>query len=45
MFKRLLANVLAEAIVCKRGLSESFAIELGTLILRSNVDSLFFDQE
>ncbi|MFM8571313.1 MAG: glucuronate isomerase [Pirellula sp.] len=45
MFKRLLANVLAEAIVCERGLSESFAIELGTQILRGNVDSLFFDQE
>ena len=45
MFKRILANVLAESIVCERGLSESFAIELGTQILRGNVDSIFFNQE
>jgi glucuronate isomerase len=45
MFKRILANVLAESIVCERGLSESFAIELGTQILRGNVDSIFFQQE
>lgn len=45
MFKRLLSNVLAESIVCERGLSEQFAIELGTQILRGNVDSIFFDQE
>jgi glucuronate isomerase len=45
MFKRILANVLAESIVCERGLSESFAVELGTQILRGNVDSIFFSRE
>jgi glucuronate isomerase len=44
MFKRILANVLAESIVCERGLSESFAVDLGTQILRGNVDSIFFHQ-
>ena len=45
MFKRILANVLAESIVIERRLSESFAIDLGTQILRGNVDSIFFSQE
>lgn len=45
MFKRILANVLAESIVCQRGLSESFAVELGTQVLRGNVDSIFFNHE
>jgi len=45
MFKRILANVLAESIVCERGLSESFAVDLGTQILRGNVDAIFFDHE
>ncbi|MFN6400874.1 MAG: glucuronate isomerase [Planctomycetota bacterium] len=45
MFKRILANVLAESIVIERRLSESFAIDLGKQILRGNVDSIFFSQE
>jgi glucuronate isomerase len=45
MFKRILADILAESIVKQRGLSESFAIDLGTQILRGNVESIFFDQE
>jgi hypothetical protein len=45
MYKRILAQVLAETIVKQHGRSESFAIDLGTQILRGNVDSIFFDQE
>jgi glucuronate isomerase len=45
MFKRILANVLAESIVCERGLSETFAVELGTQILRGNVDAIFFHHD
>jgi len=45
MFKRILADILAESIVKQRGLSESFAIDLGTQILRGNVESIFFEQE
>jgi len=45
MFKRILANVLSESIVCERGLSEEFAIKLGTQILRGNVDSIFLGQD
>ena len=45
MFKRILANVLAESIVCERGLSETFAVELGTQLLRGNVDAIFFGHE
>jgi glucuronate isomerase len=45
MYKRILAQVLAETIVEQHGRSESFAIDLGTQILRGNVDSIFFDQE
>ena len=45
MYKRILAQVLGETIVKQHGRSESFAIDLGTQILRGNVDSIFFDQE
>ena len=42
MYKRILAECLAETICIGRGQSESFAIELGKQILRGNVDSIFF---
>ena len=41
MFKRILAKVLAERFVIDRGWSERQAIELGTLVLRGNVESIF----
>jgi len=42
MYKRILADCLAETICIGRGQSESFAIELGKQILRGNVDCIFF---
>lgn len=42
MYKRILADCLAETVCIGRGQSESFAIELGKQILRGNVDSIFF---
>lgn len=42
MYKRILAECLAETVCIGRGQSESFAIELGKQILRGNVDSIFF---
>jgi len=41
MFKRILAKVLAERFVIDRGWSEKQAIELGTLVLRGNVETMF----
>lgn len=41
MFKRILAEVLADDFVVGRCWTESRAIELGTQILRGNVDSTF----
>jgi len=41
MFKRILAKVLAERFVIDRGWSETQAIELGTQVLRGNVESIF----
>ncbi len=43
MYKRILAKVLSQSICRERGLSESFAIELGTQVLRGNVDTIFFE--
>jgi len=42
MYKRILAECLADTICIGRGKSETFAIELGKQILRGNVDSIFF---
>jgi hypothetical protein len=41
MFRRILAKVLAERFVIDRGWSERQAIELGTQVLRGNVESTF----
>ncbi len=41
MYKRVLAKVLAERFVLDRGWSESQAIQLGTELLRGNVDRIF----
>jgi hypothetical protein len=41
MFKRILAKVLAERFVIDRCWSEKQAIELGTQVLRGNVESIF----
>jgi glucuronate isomerase len=43
MYKRILAHVLAQSVCIDRGKSETFAVELGTQILRSNVDSHFLE--
>ncbi|MEM8735220.1 MAG: amidohydrolase, partial [Planctomycetota bacterium] len=42
MFKRCLANILAEHFVGTMGWSETRAIELGKQVLRGNVESIFF---
>lgn len=42
MFKRCLANVLAEHFVESMGWTEERAVDLGKQILRGNVESLFF---
>jgi glucuronate isomerase len=41
MYKRVLAKVLAERLVIDRGWSEPAAIELGTQVLRGNVERVF----
>lgn len=41
MYKRILAKVLAERFVVDRGWSETQAVELGTQVLRGNVESIF----
>ncbi len=41
MYKRVLAKILADRFVVDRGWSESQAIELGTQVLRGNVDAVF----
>ncbi len=41
MYKRILAKVLAERFVIDRGWSEQRAVELGTQILRGNVERIF----
>lgn len=42
MFKRCLAEVLAEHFVARMGWSESRAIQLGQQVLRGNVESIFY---
>jgi glucuronate isomerase len=41
MYKRVLAKVLAERFVIDRGWSEGRAIDLGTQVLRGNVERIF----
>jgi glucuronate isomerase len=41
MYKRVLAKVLAERFVVDRGWSERQAVELGSQVLRGNVDRIF----
>jgi glucuronate isomerase len=41
MFKRILAEVLADEYCSGRGWSETKALELGRQILRGNVESIF----
>lgn len=41
MYKRVLAKVLAEKFVIDRGWTEQRAIDLGKLVLRGNVETLF----
>lgn len=41
MYKRVLAKVLAESFVIDRNWSETAAIELGTQLLRGNVETIF----
>ncbi|PQO28024.1 amidohydrolase [Blastopirellula marina] len=41
MYKRILAKVLAENFVVDRGWSEESAVELGTQLLRGNVETIF----
>jgi glucuronate isomerase len=41
MYRRILANVLAQDFVVARGWSEERAIELGRLVLRGNVERVF----
>jgi glucuronate isomerase len=41
MYKRVLAKVLAEKFVVERGWTEQRAIDLGKLVLRGNVETLF----
>jgi glucuronate isomerase len=41
MYKRVLAKVLAEKFVIERGWTEQRAIDLGKLVLRGNVETLF----
>lgn len=41
MYKRILADVLAKDFVMERGWSEQRAIELGKLVLRGNVETIF----
>jgi glucuronate isomerase len=41
MFKRILAKVLSERFVIDRGWTEQQAVELGTQVLRGNVESIF----
>lgn len=42
MFKRCLANVLADHFILSMGWSETRAIELGHQVLRGNVESIFY---
>jgi glucuronate isomerase len=41
MYRRILANVLAEEFVIGRGWSETAAVELGRRVLRTNVEETF----
>jgi len=41
MYKRILAKVLAENFVIDRGWTEESAVELGTQLLRGNVETIF----
>jgi glucuronate isomerase len=41
MYKRVLAKVLAERFVIDRGWTEERAVELGTQVLRGNVEQVF----
>ena len=41
MYKRMLAKVLAERFVIDRGWTEKRAMELGSQVLRGNVDRVF----
>ena len=41
MYKRILSKILAERFVIDRGWSETRAIELGRLVLRGNVETVF----
>ncbi len=41
MYRRVLARVLAEDFVIARGWSENKAVELGRLVLRGNVETIF----
>ena len=41
MYKRILAKILAERFVVDRGWSEERAVDLGTQVLRGNVESTF----
>lgn len=45
MFKRCLARVLAEHFVGAMGWSERRAVELGTQVLRGNVESVFYGKK
>lgn len=41
MYRRVLARVLADSFVVGRGWSEERAVQLGTMVLRGNVDRVF----
>lgn len=43
MYRRILADILAENFIGLRGWSETQAIELGTQVLRGNVETIFPD--
>ncbi|MFO0912267.1 MAG: glucuronate isomerase [Pirellulales bacterium] len=44
MYKRVLAKVLADRFVIDRGWSEERAVELGTQVLRGNVERIFYPE-
>ncbi|MBX7167807.1 MAG: glucuronate isomerase [Pirellulales bacterium] len=44
MYKRVLAKVLAERFVIDRGWTEQRAVELGSTVLRGNVERVFFGE-
>lgn len=45
MYKRILAKVLAENFVIDRNWSETAALELGTQVLRGNVEKIFYAEK